>query len=65
MSTPTAQDLAALALRVLDAQQVYFKSRTFTDLGASKQLEQELRQMATLALADASQPSLFQGTTDE
>lgn len=53
--------LATLVLETLDAQQRYFKSRTFADLGASKQLEQQLREMATLALANATQPTLFDG----
>jgi hypothetical protein len=57
--------LAELALRTLDAQQAYFRSRTFADLGTSKKLEQQLREMATLALAEASQPSLFQGDDNE
>lgn len=38
--------LARLALRVLDAQKQYFKTRAKDDLIASKQLEKELRQLA-------------------
>lgn len=55
----TTESIARLAISVLDAQQKYFKSRTMVDLGASKALEQQLREMATQALANASQPSLF------
>jgi len=41
-----AENLAALAIEVLDAQQKYFKSRDRADLIASKQLESRLRKEA-------------------
>jgi hypothetical protein len=53
--------LAKLALATLNQQQAYFKSRSFADLGASKNLEQQLREAATLALAQATPPTLFDG----
>lgn len=59
------QQLADLALRTLDAQQAYFRTRTFADLGASKRLEQELREMATLVLVNATQATLFDGESNE
>ena len=41
-----AENLAELAIEVLDAQQRYFKSRDRADLIASKQLESRLRKEA-------------------
>jgi hypothetical protein len=38
----TTEDLAAEVLRMLEAQRVYFKSRTQSDLIASKKLEAAL-----------------------
>lgn len=53
------RSLAALVIQTLEAQQQYFRSRSFADLGTSKNLEQKLREMATLALAQSTQPRLF------
>lgn len=44
------QELATLALDVLDAQQRYFKTREKDDLIASKKLEKRLREMASNVL---------------
>jgi len=48
----TAQGLAALALKVLDSQQNYFRSRTPAALTRAKALESELRRAANDTLSD-------------
>jgi hypothetical protein len=60
----TLEALATLALKTLDMQQRYFKTRTLEDLKASKELERELRRMATLALAPAEQTTIHLGGID-
>lgn len=48
----TRMTLATLALRVLDAQKQYFKTRSKDDLIASKKLEAELRATATATIEE-------------
>ncbi len=50
----TIQELAALAIRTLDQQQKYFKTRSHYDLMNSKALEKELRE-AAVAIIGKSQ----------
>ena len=61
MTTP-AEDLAKLALQVLDAQQEYFRTRDHDRLRESKALERKLRQAANEILhPEQVQPTLFGG----
>lgn len=46
----TAADLARLAIRVLDKQQEYFRTRNGTTLRESKDLERRLREACTAVL---------------
>lgn len=56
----TAESLAALALEVLDLQQVYFKTRTRDALTAAKRAERRLRRACGEVLHPGQvQPALF------
>lgn len=58
--TPVAEDLARLALQVLDTQQEYFRTRATDKLRESKALERRLRQAATAVLHPRqTQPLMF------
>ena len=48
----TLPALATLVLQVLDAQKVYFRSHSTTDLIFSKGLEREMRKVAEEVLTD-------------
>lgn len=54
----SAVELAALALKVLDTQRLYFKTRDHETLLKSKTLETELRLEASMILS--KQDTLFQ-----
>lgn len=65
MPTITAEDLAALVLEMMDAQQIYFKTKFKPDLYKAIKLETAVRTLCKTELGDAQRQRTARADAEE